>query len=433
MLCLDGRRSLQRADRIQRVGAILGKAQADRKRNRDCFARRRAKRPETGPLERMATRDTQRMRNRYRDQTGPIRALCFCHVDPGALFELGLLSDAGMQHERNSASTDECVAPTSRLRRNLSARRWTANASSGSHGVTIIRQTHEAGCPLLRKTKHPSLGTVSRVSLLCLPIAELLSLFFGIMTCADRHSDRWRQLLILRWCTPPLTSTLLWNLECLGDIQRKGGTRVDRSWARDRMSEALSVVYLARHGETAWSLSGQHTGLTDLPLTSNGERNARRLGERLKGMTFAKVFTSPLQRAARTCELAGYGTAAETDPDLVEWNYGQYEGLRSAEILAKRPDWQLFRDGAPGGESPAQVGERADRVVQSIRTVPGDVLLFSSGHFIRVFADRWLGRDPGYAGRYLLLSTASLSAVGYEHNLSQPVIRFWNDDHHVSA
>jgi broad specificity phosphatase PhoE len=199
------------------------------------------------------------------------------------------------------------------------------------------------------------------------------------------------------------------------------------------MSEALSVVYIARHGETAWSLSGQHTGLTDLPLTSNGERNARRLGERLKGTTFAKVFTSPLQRAARTCELAGFGTVAETDPDLVEWNYGQYEGLRSAEILAKRPDWQLFRDGAPGGESPAQVGERSDRVVQRIRTVPGDVLLFSSGHFIRDCADRWLGRDPGYVGRYLLLSTASLSAVGYEHNLSQPVIRFWNDDHHVAA
>ena len=121
------------------------------------------------------------------------------------------------------------------------------------------------------------------------------------------------------------------------------------------MSEALPAVYIARHGETAWSLSGQHTGLTDLPLTSNGERNARRLGERLKSMTFAKVFTSPLQRAAQTCELAGFGTAAETDPDLVEWNYGQYEGLRSAEILAKRPDWQLFRDGAPGGESPAHV------------------------------------------------------------------------------
>ena len=197
------------------------------------------------------------------------------------------------------------------------------------------------------------------------------------------------------------------------------------------MSEVLPVLYLARHGETAWSLSGQHTGLTDLPLTPNGERNARRLADRLKGITFAKVFTSPLQRATRTCELAGFGTLAEADPDLVEWNYGQYEGLRSAEILAKRPDWQLFRDGAPGGESPAQVSERADRVVQRVRGFQGDVLLFSSGHFIRVIADRWLGQDPGYVGRYVLLSTASLSAVGYEHNLSQPVIRFWNDDHHI--
>ena len=197
------------------------------------------------------------------------------------------------------------------------------------------------------------------------------------------------------------------------------------------MSEALPAVYLARHGETAWSLSGQHTGLTDLPLTPNGERNARRLGERLKGMTFSDVFTSPLQRAARTCELAGFGIVAQPDLDLVEWDYGQYEGLRSAEILAKRPDWQLFRDGAPGGESPAQVAERADRVVQRVRTIPGDVLLFSSGHFIRVLAARWLGLDPGSAGKYFLLSTASLSAVGYEHNLSEPVIRLWNDDHHV--
>ena len=197
------------------------------------------------------------------------------------------------------------------------------------------------------------------------------------------------------------------------------------------MSEVLPVLYLARHGETAWSLSGQHTGLTDLPLTPNGERNARRLADRLKGISFAKVFTSPLQRAARTCELAGFGTLAEADPDLVEWNYGQYEGLRSAEILAQRPDWQLFRDGAPRGESPAQVGERANRVVQRVRGFQEDVLLFSSGHFIRVIADRWLGQEPGYVGRYVLLSTASLSAVGYEHNLSQPVIRFWNDDHHI--
>ena len=197
------------------------------------------------------------------------------------------------------------------------------------------------------------------------------------------------------------------------------------------MSEVLPRVYVARHGETAWSLSGQHTGLSDLPLTPNGERNARRLGERLKGMTFEKVFTSPLQRAARTCELAGFGAVAEVDPDLVEWDYGQYEGLRSDEILAKRPDWQLFRDGAPGGESPTQIEERADRVVRRVRAVSGNVLLFSSGHFIRVVAARWLGLDPISAGKYFLLSTASLSALGYEHNRSQPVIQLWNDDHHV--
>jgi broad specificity phosphatase PhoE len=199
------------------------------------------------------------------------------------------------------------------------------------------------------------------------------------------------------------------------------------------MSEVLPVMYVARHGETAWSLSGQHTGLTDLPLTPNGERNARRLGERLKGLTFARVFTSPLQRAARTCELAGFGAVAEIDPNLVEWNYGQYEGLRSAEILAERPDWQLFRDGCPGGESPAQVGERADRVVQRVRAVLGNVLLFSSGHFIRVLAARWLALGPGSAGKHFLLTTASLSALGYEHKLSRPVIRLWNDDHHVAA
>lgn len=199
------------------------------------------------------------------------------------------------------------------------------------------------------------------------------------------------------------------------------------------MTEVLPVVYVARHGETAWSISGQHTGRTDLPLTQNGERNARRLGERLKGMTFTKVFTSPLQRARQTCDLAGFGPVAEIDPDLVEWNYGRYEGLRTAEILAERPDWQLFRDGCPGGESPAEVGERADRVVHLVRAVPGNVLLFSSGHFIRVLAARWLALGPGSAGPYLLLSTASLSALSYEHNLSRPVIRLWNDDHHVAA
>jgi broad specificity phosphatase PhoE len=192
----------------------------------------------------------------------------------------------------------------------------------------------------------------------------------------------------------------------------------------------LPVIYLARHGETAWSLTGQHTGLTDLPLTERGERNARALGDRLIGLSFAKVFTSPLQRAAHTCELAGFGAVAEVDRDLLEWNYGQYEGRRTAEIHAERPDWQLFRDGCPGGESPDQVGARADRALSRLRAVQGDVLLFSSGHFLRVLAARWLGLEPA-GGRFFLLSTASLSAVGYEHNLSQPVIRLWDDNRHV--
>ena len=196
------------------------------------------------------------------------------------------------------------------------------------------------------------------------------------------------------------------------------------------MSEALPIVYLARHGETAWSLSGQHTGRTDLPLTERGERNARQLGERLQGLAFAKVFTSPLQRAARTCELAGFGKVAQIDRDLVEWDYGQYEGRRSAEILAENPNWQLFWDGCPGGEKPDQLGDRADRVVLRLRAVTGNVLLFSSGHFLRVLAARWLGLEPA-AGRFFMLSTASLSALGYEHNLSEPVIRLWDDTRHV--
>jgi probable phosphoglycerate mutase len=196
------------------------------------------------------------------------------------------------------------------------------------------------------------------------------------------------------------------------------------------MSEPLPTIYLARHGETAWSLAGRHTGRTDIPLTERGERNARRLGERLGGLTFAKVLTSPLRRASRTCELAGYGTVAEVDADLIEWDYGEYEGRTSAQIHAVRPDWDLFRDGCSGGERAEQVGARADRVVQRVRAVHGDVLLFSSAHLLRVLAARWLGLEPG-AGRYFLLGTASLSGLSYEHNISEPAIRFWDDTRHV--
>lgn len=198
------------------------------------------------------------------------------------------------------------------------------------------------------------------------------------------------------------------------------------------MTEPLPLVYLARHGETAWSLSGQHTGRTDLPLTDRGEDQARALAGRLRGLTFAKVLTSPSQRALRTCELAGFGAVAEIEPDLAEWDYGDYEGRRTAEILTARPDWQLFRDGAPAGESPDQAGRRADRVIARIRALHGDALVVSSAHISRVVAARWLGLAPS-GGRYFVLSTASLSILGYEHNLAEPALKLWNDTSHLGG
>ena len=198
------------------------------------------------------------------------------------------------------------------------------------------------------------------------------------------------------------------------------------------MSAVLPIICLARHGETAWSLSGQHTGLTDLPLTEHGELNAKTLCRRLQDIAFVNVFTSPLKRAVRTCELAGFGSKAEVDRDLLEWNYGQYEGLRTKEIRERRPNWQLFRDGCPGGETPDQVGARADRIVERVRNIPGNVLLYSSGHFLRVLAARWLGLDAD-AGRLFTLDTASLSILGYEHDQSEPAIRLWNDTGHVEG
>jgi broad specificity phosphatase PhoE len=196
------------------------------------------------------------------------------------------------------------------------------------------------------------------------------------------------------------------------------------------MSAVLSIVCLARHGETAWSLSGQHTGLTDLPLTRRGELSAQSLGRVLQDITFSKVLTSPLKRAVRTCELAGFEAVAEIDRDLLEWNYGQYEGLRTREIHEQRPGWRLFRDGCPGGETADQVGVRADRIVARARSFSGNVLMFSSGHFLRVLTARWLGLDAS-AGRYFMLDTASLSILGYEHDQSEPAIRLWNDVSHV--
>ncbi len=199
------------------------------------------------------------------------------------------------------------------------------------------------------------------------------------------------------------------------------------------MTELLPIIYLARHGETAWSLTGQHTGLTDLPLTEHGKMNARSLQSRLAGMRFAKVFSSPLQRALSTCELAGVGGAVEIDRDLLEWDYGEYEGRLGADIRRERPDWQLFRHGCPGGETPEQVAERADRIINRLRGIDDDVLIFSSGHFLRALAARWIGLSLTQNARCFMLTTASLSALGYEDSLSRPVIQLWNDTHHVVA
>jgi len=192
------------------------------------------------------------------------------------------------------------------------------------------------------------------------------------------------------------------------------------------MPKQLFVAYLVRHGETAWSLSGRHTGRTDLSLTERGERDACGLGERLRGLTFAKVLTSPLQRARRTCELAGFGGMAEIDPDLVEWNYGRYEGLCTADIRAERTGWQLFRDGCPDGEMPYEVGARADRIIARLRSIEGNALLFSSGHLLRVLAVRWIGLEAA-AGQHLVLGTTSLSTLGYEHAPTDPAILLWNE------
>jgi broad specificity phosphatase PhoE len=192
------------------------------------------------------------------------------------------------------------------------------------------------------------------------------------------------------------------------------------------MPGVLSRLYLIRHGETAWSLSGQHTGRTNIPLTEQGEQDARELAERLHVVRFSRVFTSPLQRARRTCELAGLGEVAEIEPDLTEWDYGDYEGQFSLDTRKKRPDWNLFRDGGPRGESPAQVSERADRLIARVRTLGDNIALFSHGQFGRALAARWIGLGVGQA-QHFVLHTASLSILGYEHNLAEEAaIVLWN-------
>ena len=189
---------------------------------------------------------------------------------------------------------------------------------------------------------------------------------------------------------------------------------------------SLPRLVLIRHGDTAWTETGQHTGRTDLPLNEHGERRAERLSARLAGESFSRVFSSPLRRARRTCELAGLGEGVVLDDDLVEWDYGRYDGLTGAEIRRSNPDWQLFRDGAPDGESPREVAARADRFVARARSIPGDVAAFGSGHILRMIAARWLGLEAGL-GRHFFTSTASVGVLGYEHDRTQPVVLLWND------
>lgn len=189
---------------------------------------------------------------------------------------------------------------------------------------------------------------------------------------------------------------------------------------------SLPRIYFVRHGETAWSLSGQHTGRTDLPLTVQGEHDAHKLIERFRDVKFSRVFTSPLLRARRTSELAGLGAVAEIEPEAVEWDYGDYEGQRPEDIRKERPDWNIFQDGCPGGESPAQVSGRADRLIGRLGKMEGNVAIFSHGQFGRVLGVRWIGLPVAQA-QHFLLSTTSLSILGYGHNLrEEPAIVLWN-------
>ena len=195
------------------------------------------------------------------------------------------------------------------------------------------------------------------------------------------------------------------------------------------MSGALPNLYLVRHGETAWSISGQHTGRTDIPLTERGEHDALALSARLRGLSLTKVLTSPLQRAWRTGELAGFGERMEPDADLMEWDYGAYEGRRTPDIRAEHPGWRLFEDGCPGGETLVEVSMRADRVIARVRALEGDVLVFAHRDIFRILIARWIALSALEARR-LHLATASLSVLGYDHDLDEPVIRVLNDARH---
>ena len=193
------------------------------------------------------------------------------------------------------------------------------------------------------------------------------------------------------------------------------------------MASTLPVLYVVRHGDTEWTDSHRKTGRTDLPLNERGEANARQLGDRLRSVSFDRVFTSPLQRALKTCELAGFRDVAELDPDLLEWNYGRFEGMTTHEIHRERPDWELFRDGCPDGDTSQDVARRADRFIDQVHGVGGIVLAFASGHIIRMIAARWHHLPPG-AARIFYCNPASIGVLGFEHDSrEEPIVRLWND------
>lgn len=196
------------------------------------------------------------------------------------------------------------------------------------------------------------------------------------------------------------------------------------------MNDRPAQVFLARHGQTEWSLVGRHTGRKDIPLTAHGEEEARKLGARLKSRPFAAVFCSPLQRAKRTCDLGGYGGAALLLPDLMEWDYGDYEGRRAAEIREIRPDWRLFRDGCPGGESPKDVAARVDRVLPQLQAAAGDVIVFAHGHLLRMLMAGWMKMPAEAASRYSL-DPASLSILSRDVHTGDPLVERWNDISHL--
>jgi broad specificity phosphatase PhoE len=189
------------------------------------------------------------------------------------------------------------------------------------------------------------------------------------------------------------------------------------------MPEDRKMLWLIRHGETEWSLSGAHTGKTNIPLTAAGEEKACGIRDKLAGIDFKMVLTSPLLRARRTCELAGLGDRAQIEPNLIEWDYGEYEGRKTADIRNERPGWYLWRDGVPGGESIGQVGQRAHKVIERAMGADGNVALFGHGHILRVLAACWLDLPP-QEGKHLVLGTAGMAILGFEHGTH--VIERWN-------